>query len=127
MNANQSSCVETATHDGADNTQKQKNQIEMTHRDHGPQHKNDSINLIIETESCDKSVLYSHTTESRDCILHKTAVAPVGYYKTFINTHILFAEGAQRSFVTENLAKKLNLKTIGTEILSTFGGGDKTT
>ncbi|VDI53500.1 Hypothetical predicted protein [Mytilus galloprovincialis] len=40
-----------------------------------------------------------------------------------MNTNILFDEGAQRSFVTEELASKLDIKAVGTEDihLSAFG------
>ena len=88
-----------------------------------------SVNIINDTESSDTSILYSHSSESRDSVLLKTAVAPVGFNATFLDTNILFDEGAQRSFVTEYLARELNLKPTETEVLnlSIFGGGDKDT
>ena len=53
----------------------------------------------------------------------KTGVAPVWSEHQGMNTNILFDEGAQRSFVTEELASKLDIKAEGTESinLSTFG------
>ncbi|VDI21167.1 Hypothetical predicted protein [Mytilus galloprovincialis] len=61
--------------------------------------------------------------QSRSSILLKTAVAPVWSEHQGMNTNILFDEGAQRSFVTEELASKLDIKAEGTELinLSTFG------
>ena len=56
--------------------------------------------------------------------LLKTAVAPIGSQNNQISAHILFDEGSQRSFITSEVAAKLDLKpeTQETISLSTFGG-----
>ena len=41
--------------------------------------------------------------------LLKTAIAPVRSDSTAIETNILFDEGAQRTFISQSLASKLNL------------------
>ena len=57
----------------------------------------------------------------------KTAISPVVYSNTCIDANILFDEGAQRSFITEDLATKLKVKRGGYESLSisTFGKANK--
>ena len=57
------------------------------------------------------------TTQPRSGVLLKTDVAKVtsGIYTDDVN--ILFDEGAQRSFVTRELADKLHLQTSGTEVV----------
>ena len=72
----------------------------------------------------DTKVFHSQATKTRSDVLLKTAVAAVGSRKVFVDTNILFDEGAQRSFITSELAKKLNLQTEGSEELhlSAFGG-----
>ena len=71
-------------------------------------------------------VLHS-TTQPRSGVMLKTAVAKVtsGIYTADVN--ILFDEGAQRSFVTRELADKLHLLTSGTEVvqLAAFGSSFK--
>ncbi|XP_071141877.1 uncharacterized protein [Mytilus edulis] len=86
------------------------------------------VNELHDTEE-DTTILYSQSTESRSNVLLKTAVSQVGSNQHFIDTNILFDEGAQRSFLTQNLANKLNLQIEGTEIihLSAFGGEEKNT
>ena len=62
------------------------------------------------------------TVQSRSNVLLKTAVAPVWGIQC-IDSNILFDEGAQRSFITEELASKLGAEIIDTETihLSAFG------
>ena len=71
--------------------------------------------------------VFHSTTQPRSGVLLKTAVAKVtsGIYTADAN--ILFDEGAQRSFVTRELADKLQLKTAGTEVaqLAAFGSSSK--
>ena len=57
-------------------------------------------------------------------VLLKTAVASVGSHNNHISAHILFDEGSQRSFITSDVATKLDLKPEMQETisLSTFGG-----
>ena len=71
--------------------------------------------------------VFHSTTQPRSGVLRKTAVAEVisGIYTADAN--ILFDEGAQRSFVTRDLADKLQLQTSGTEEvqLAAFGSSSK--
>ena len=43
-----------------------------------------------------------------------------------MDANILFDEGAQRSFISQDLAQQLELKPLGTEVISIsrFGGGN---
>lgn len=56
----------------------------------------------------------------------KTATAKVTSGETVMATNILFDEGSQRSFITEELAENLNLKCTGIETLTiaAFGGNE---
>ena len=60
--------------------------------------------------------------------LLKTAIATAESPEKAATAHILFDEGAQRSFITEALAKKLDLTADKTETLhlSVFGGDQST-
>ena len=66
-------------------------------------------------------------TQSRPEVLLKTAVAKVTSGIYTVDAYILFDEGAQRSFVTRDLANKLQLQTSGTEEvkLAAFGSSSK--
>ena len=66
-------------------------------------------------------------TQSRPEVLLKTAVAKVTSGIYTVDANILFDEWAQRSFVTRNLANKLQLQTSGTEEvqLAAFGSSSK--
>ena len=57
-------------------------------------------------------------------VLLKTAVASVGSHNNHISAHILFDEGSQLSFITSDVASKLDLKPEMQETisLSIFGG-----
>ena len=89
-----------------------------------------TANKVTGTPITDKTTLSSvpslhiGDTNTRTPILLKTAVAPIGSYNNHINAHIIFDEGSQRSFITSNVAVKLDLKpdTQETISLSTFGG-----
>jgi hypothetical protein len=67
-----------------------------------------------------------HTGDSfkHSRILFKTAVASIEHNGNNVDTHILFDEGSQRSYITSNVAEKLNLTAETQEniSLSTFGG-----
>lgn len=75
----------------------------------------------------DASMFYTASSEDRSTVLLKTAISPLVYQETCIDANILFDEGAQRSFITQDLAVKLNVKKEGSESLSisTFGNTDK--
>ena len=71
-------------------------------------------------------VFYS-TSKPRSEVLLKTAVTKVTSGIYMVNANILFDEGAQRSFVTRDLANKLQLQTSSTEEvqLAAFGFSSK--
>ncbi|XP_063435994.1 uncharacterized protein LOC134716907 [Mytilus trossulus] len=77
----------------------------------------------VDTET---SMLYT-ASEERSTVLLKTAFIPVVHKNTCIDARILFDEGAQRSFITEELAAKLDITKEGSETLSiaTFGSTTK--
>ena len=68
------------------------------------------------------AVLHS-TTQPRQNVLLKTTVPKVSSSKLTQAAHILFDEGAQRSFISQKLAHNLQLNPTGTEIvnLASFG------
>ena len=71
--------------------------------------------------------VFHSMTQSRPEVLLKTAVAKVTSGSYTVDANILFDEGAQRSFVTRDLANKLQLQTPGTEEvqLAAFGSSSK--
>ena len=78
--------------------------------------------------SSDATPRFFHsTTQPRSGVLLKTAVAKVASGIYTADANILFDEGVQRSFVTRELADKLQLKTSGTEVvqLAAFGSSSK--
>ena len=68
------------------------------------------------------AVLHS-TTQPRQNVLLKTTVPKVSSSKLTQAAHILFDEGAQRSFISQKLAHDLQLNPTGTKIvnLASFG------
>jgi len=50
--------------------------------------------------------------------LLKTAIAPISAEGSRIQGNILFDDGSQRSFVTEEVAVKLNLKPASNELIT---------
>ena len=89
-----------------------------------------TANKISSTLATDKTVAPSVSsyhigdTDRQTPVLLKTAVASIGSHNNHISAHILFDEGSQRSFITSDVATKLDLKseTHETISLSTFGG-----
>ena len=77
--------------------------------------------------SDDTLQVFHSTTQPRSGVLLKTAVAKVTSRIYTVVANILFDEGAQRSFVTRELADKLQLQTSGTEEvqLAAFGSSSK--
>ena len=71
--------------------------------------------------------VFHSMTQSRPEVLLKTAVSKVTSGIYTVDANILFDEGAQRSFVTSDLAYKLQLQTYGTEEvqLAAFGSSSK--
>ena len=89
-----------------------------------------TANKISSTLTTDKTVAPSVSsyrigdTDRHPPVLLKTAVASIGSHNNHISARILFDEGSQRSFITSDVATKLDLKpeTQQTISLSTFGG-----
>lgn len=84
-----------------------------------------NVNIVNDKErktEDDTKVLHTSHKE-HSTVLLKTAVATVWSDRIGIDASILFDEGAQRSFITEDLAMKLKLKVDNTETiqLSCFG------
>lgn len=64
-----------------------------------------------------------HSVHSQQVCLLKTAIANVSAGQTTVEGHILFDEGAQRSFITQELANQLQLQSTHHEniLVSSFG------
>ena len=77
--------------------------------------------------SDDTLQVFHSTTQPRSGVLLKTAIAKVKSRIYTADANILFDEGAQRSFVTRDLADKHQLQTSGTEEvqLAAFGPPSK--
>ncbi|XP_076081076.1 uncharacterized protein LOC143051991 [Mytilus galloprovincialis] len=75
-----------------------------------------------ETEN---TVLHSSLTQRTTNVLLKTAVATVSWRKQSTEANILLDEGAQRSFITETLAEKLDLVSSGNEVVHLSGFGEQ--
>lgn len=54
----------------------------------------------------------------------KTAIAPVHFEHNHADANISFDEGAQRPFITENLARELNVKSTEKETVQLAAFGD---
>ena len=68
--------------------------------------------------------LHASAVQQNSTVFLKTAVAPVWSQTQSNDAYILFDEGAQRSFITQNLANKLNVQPEGTETLNVAAFGD---
>lgn len=77
----------------------------------------------------DTSIFCSSVSHANAQVLLKTAVAPVYAQEKMLctNANILFDEGSQRSFITEDLATRLDFKRKSSESMnvSVFGGNGK--
>ena len=62
-------------------------------------------------------------TEVRPVCLLQTAIAPISVEVVRVHANILFDEGAQRSFITEDLAAKLNLQPVSSENIAVASFG----
>lgn len=80
---------------------------------------------LIKTEEPETAVMY--TSQQHTSVLLKTAIAPVSYGKQTTEARILFDEGAQRSFITQSIAEKLQINPSGRDTieLSAFGDTEK--
>ncbi|XP_063404398.1 uncharacterized protein LOC134687869 [Mytilus trossulus] len=81
---------------------------------------NEELQSTTETKS---AAMHSAVTAHTEILL-KTAVAPVWYHDESVMTNILFDEGAQNSFISQELVEKLNIKPTGVVSMqiSAFGG-----
>ncbi|KAJ8312241.1 LOW QUALITY PROTEIN: hypothetical protein KUTeg_009614, partial [Tegillarca granosa] len=92
--------------------------------------KNSLRSSSVKEDNAENSVsCHSSSIQSRSNVLLKTAVSPVCSDRQCIESNILFDEGAQRSFITEELAGKPNAKETGIEAinLSAIGGSSNGT
>ena len=80
------------------------------------------------TDSSEHATILHSVTQSRNNLLLKTAVAMVTSGSDSAEANILFDEGTQRSFITRDLADKLNLQRLGSEVvhLAAIGAESKT-
>ncbi|XP_053403265.1 uncharacterized protein LOC123558686 [Mercenaria mercenaria] len=79
----------------------------------------------IYTEKKDTAMLHSSHIHTDGPVLLNTVVAEVQAHSTYCEANILFDEGAQRSFITDKLSKKLNLRVAGRETHYLSGFGEK--
>ncbi|XP_069115378.1 uncharacterized protein [Argopecten irradians] len=68
-------------------------------------------------------MMYTASEVHSSQVLLKTAIAPVCVNGQCVQSNILFDEGAQRSFVTQELADKLQMETTGKETINISGFG----
>jgi hypothetical protein len=85
--------------------------------------------ISVSTSPSDSNVVSLHSTSSRSSkVLLKTAVAEVHSTNgTECQANIMFDEGSQRSFVSENFAAELEIEVTGREVLNVAGFGSKKT
>ena len=97
------------------------------HEERAQQRQDDKSSVIEQSNNAGKSetsVFHSSSYRSHPNVLLKTAIAPVSFRALTTDANILFDEGAQRSFISRNLANKLELIPTGTETISFSGFGD---
>ncbi|XP_053387257.1 uncharacterized protein LOC128551020 [Mercenaria mercenaria] len=82
-------------------------------------------NQQCNAKETDSVVSHSTQTISTGTVLLKTAVSTVKSTSISFPANILFDEGSQSSFITESMARKLEIKPTGKETLSLSGFGDK--
>ena len=70
------------------------------------------------TDSSEHSTILHSVTQSRNNVLLKTAVAMVTSGSNSAEANILFDEGAQRSFITRDLADKLNIQRLAQKLFT---------
>ncbi|VDI30698.1 Hypothetical predicted protein [Mytilus galloprovincialis] len=85
-----------------------------------------SQNVTSNTENS-TPIMHTSAKQENSTVFLKTAIAPIWSQNQCADAHILFDEGAQRSFMTQEIADKLNVKPDGKETLniSAFGNSDK--
>ena len=82
---------------------------------------------ITLTPATQESNVMQSTTQASSCLL-KTAIATISCAGISLEGNILFDEGAQRSFISQEMATKLNLQPSGKENISlaSFGSTSAT-
>ncbi|XP_063416451.1 uncharacterized protein LOC134698089 [Mytilus trossulus] len=86
-----------------------------------------------ETDNCkivkpDSNHTVALATSIRAQVLLKTAISTVSSNENHSSqANILFDEGAQRSFITKDMADKLNLKPVRNEVITVSGFGETNT
>ncbi|VDI18186.1 Hypothetical predicted protein [Mytilus galloprovincialis] len=88
--------------------------------------KNNITQQSEDKDTTETSMLYTSASQETSTVLLKTAVAQVMSVNNTAETNILFDEGAQRSFITADLATKLNVQKEGSENLNIVSFGNKT-
>ena len=83
----------------------------------------DSVNVSTIQHNAKEPDTISHSQATTNILL-KTAINPVRSGRHCSDANILLDEGAQRSFITEDLAAKLQLSITGTETLKLSEFGD---
>ncbi|XP_052233469.1 uncharacterized protein LOC127846339 [Dreissena polymorpha] len=71
------------------------------------------------------TVLHSSSQRHKQGVLLKTAISSVYFGQIHTNACILFDEGAHNSFITEALARELEVKRTGTDTIQLAAFGDK--
>ncbi|XP_071124079.1 uncharacterized protein [Mytilus edulis] len=77
---------------------------------------------LVKTEKPETAVMY---TSQHPSVLLKTAIAPISYGKRITEASILFDEGAKRSFITQSIADKLQIRPSGRDTIELSAFGDK--
>ena len=67
---------------------------------------------------------YEAAVNQRTDVLLKTAIAPVSARDKSVMTTSILDDGSQKSFITEDLARKLKLKACGISTISLDAFGD---
>lgn len=82
--------------------------------------RNETVTVLKDSTA---SVMHTASDAHYCQVLLKTAIAPVCVKSQSIEANILFDEGAQRSFITEELAGKLQMQPSGNEVINISGFG----
>ena len=88
--------------------------------------KRDETTRIQQNTSTERKTIQLHSslTQERRDVLLKTAVAPVHGREICASANILFDEGAQQTFITEEFARQINMQVTGKESVQLSGFGD---
>ncbi|VDI25525.1 Hypothetical predicted protein [Mytilus galloprovincialis] len=98
----------------------------ICHRKHTLICKKNTTHQSEDKDNTETSILYTSASQETSTVLLKTAVAKVMSVNNSAEANILFDEGAQRSFITSDLATKLNVQKEGSENLNIVSFRNKT-